>query len=321
MESDFTNIQEIDSKNYKTENIERDEFKVFFTSCEDISEIHDNSIHMHFTSVPYATMRGTMDYKTYTDYLKVMYKVFKEMYRTLRPGRTVLLNVSDYQISSELDKEVVKNTEFELGEKFDCPSHMSYLMWKLNQNYADHYKLKYEDTIVWRKSGSTSQRAGSFVDSCFPLKYRPEEVTERILVFRKGDIDYEKIWKEKRRSDVYSDCDLSTYEKFEEWASIDPESMREYIQNVWEISPETQSDHPAPFPKELPKTAIQLYTIPREIVCDVFLGSATTIVAAQETERKAVGYENLEAESDETPDFVEMIKNRTGADSKTLDMY
>jgi len=321
MESTLDDIQEVDQREYNAENIDREDYKVFFASCENMSEVPDNSIHLHFTSIPYATMRGTMAYETYTDYLKVMYKVFKEMYRTLRPGRTVIINVSDYQISSELDEEVVKNTEFELGQKFDCPSHMSYLMWKLNQNYAEHYRLKYEDTIVWRKSGSTSQRAGSFVDSGFPLKYRPEEVTERILVFRKGDIDYRKIWKEKRRSDAYSDCDFSTYEKFEKWASTDVEKMREYMRNVWDISPETQSDHPAPFPRQLPKTTIKLYTVPREIVLDPFLGSATTIVAAQETNRKAVGYENLEAESDDTPDFVDMIKNRTGADSATLDMF
>jgi len=321
MESKLKDIQPVDGKEYKAENIDRDDYKIFFTSCENMSEVPDNSIHFHFTSIPYATMRGTMGYGSYTDYLKVMYNVFKEMYRTLRPGRIMAINVSDYQISSELDEEVVRNTEFKLGQKFDCPSHMSYLMWKLNQQYADHYELQYRDTIIWKKSGSTSQRAGSFVDTGNPLKYNPEEVTERILVFRKGDIDYQKVWKEKRRSDTYSDCDFSTYDKFEEWASIEPESMREYMQNVWDIQPDTQSDHPAPFPKELPRTAIKLYTVPREIVCDVFLGSATTIIASQDTSRKAVGYENLEAESDDTPDFVDMIKNRTGADSATLDMF
>jgi DNA modification methylase len=321
MEPDFSKIQAKQSKSYKADNIERDEFKVFFTSCEDMSEIPDDTVHLYFTSIPYATMRGTMAYESYTDYLQTMYDIFKEMYRTTKPGRCILINVSDYQISAQLDKEVIKGTEFELGEKFDCPSHVSYLMYKLNQEYAKHYELKYEDTIIWRKSGSTSQRAGTFVQSGNPLKYRPEEVTERILVFRKGNIDYRKIWKEKRSSDTYSDVDMSTFEKFEEWASVDPESMRPYIQNVWDIQPDTQSDHPAPFPPKLPEVAIKLYTIPREIVCDPFLGSATTLERAQALDRKGVGYENLDAQSDETPDFVDMIKNRTGANSATLDMF
>ncbi len=224
MESTLEDIQPLDSREYLSEPILRDDFKVFFDTSENMGEIPDNTVHLYFTSIPYATMRGTMAYESYADYLKTMYDIFKEMYRTTKPGRCIMVNVSDYQISAQLDKEVIKGTEFELGEKFDCPSHMSYLMWKLNQEHADHYELKYEDTIIWRKSGSTSQRAGTFVQSGNPLKYRPEEVTERILVFRKGDIDYKKIWKEKRSSDVYSDVEMNTFEQFEDWASVDPES-------------------------------------------------------------------------------------------------
>lgn len=318
MESKIEDIEPKDEKDYKAENIIDDKYRVFFTSCLDMSEIPDNSVHLHFTSIPYATMRGTMAYGSYTDYLNDMYAVFREMYRTLKPGRVAMINVSDYQISEQLDKEIVKDTDFELGQKFDCPSHMSYLMYKLNQQYAEHYELQYRDTIIWKKSGSTSQRAGSFVSSGNPLKYNPEEVTERILVFRKGDIDYRKIWKEKRRSEIYEDVDISTYEKFEDWVSVNPEQFRPYIKNIWEISPETQSDHPAPFSLKLPEIAIQLYTVPREIVVDPFLGSATTIKAAMKHDRKGVGYENLSAESDNSDDFENMIRNRLGTDNKSL---
>lgn len=321
METTLDNISPDPDREYLAENIDRDDFKVFFQTCEAMPEVPDNSVHLWFTSPPYATMRGTMAYPSYVEYLQTMYKILREMYRTLRPGRVMLINISDYQISEQLDKEVIKGTDFKLGQKFDVPSHFSYLLYKLNKEHATHHDLKYQDTIIWRKSGSTSQRAGSFVSSGNPLKYRAEEVTERILVFRKGDIDYRKIWKEKRRSDAYDDVDLSTFEKFEEWAHVDPEKFRPYMQNIWDIQPETQSDHPAPFPLELPKVAIQLHTVPREIVGDPFMGSGTTIKAAQETERTAFGYENFDAESDETPEFIDMIKTRTGADSATLDMF
>lgn len=321
METTLEDIQLDESREYLADPIERDNYKVIFQSCEEMPEIPDNTIHLWFTSPPYATMRGTMAYPSYTEYLGTMFNILQEMYRTLRPGRCMLINISDYQISAELDKEVIKGTDFELGEKFDVPSHFSYLLYKLNNEYADRYELRYEDTIIWRKSGSTSQRAGTFVSSGNPLKYRPEEVTERILVFRKGDIDYRKIWKEKRRSDVYSDVSMDTYEEFEEWARIDPESVREYIQNIWDIQPETQSDHPAPFPKELPGTAIKLYSLPREIVGDPFLGSATTIERAQALDRKGIGYENFDAEEKDTDDFKSMIENRIGANSASLDDF
>jgi len=321
MEPRFDDIQEVDSKEYKSENINRDEFKVFFTSCEDMSEIPDNNVHLHFCSPPYFLMRGTVAYDSYGDYLNTMYTILKEMYRTLKPGREVLINLSDYQVSAKLDEEIIKGTDINLGEKYDCPSHFSYLLYKLNSQYADHYELRYRDTIIWRKSGSTSQRAGTFVDSGNPLKFAPEEVTERILVFQKGRKDYEKIWKEKRNSDAYSDLNFRTYDKFEQWASTDVEQMRPYLQNVWDIQPETQSEHPAPFPKKLAQVAIKLYSLEREIVCDPFLGSATTIERAQALNRKGVGYENMDAESDDTPDFVDLIKNRTGANNSTLDAF
>lgn len=262
-----------------------------------------------------------MAYDSYTKYLNTMFSVLKEMYRTLRPGRQMLINLSDYQVSAQLDKEVIKGTDFELGEKYDVPSHFSYLLYKLNEEVAEHHELKYEDTIIWSKPGSTSQRAGTFVDSGNPLKFRPEEVTERILVFRKGEMDYERVWKEKRRSELYSDVNLSTFEKFEEFVHEDPEQLRDYINNVWEIRPETSSDHPAPFPPKLAEIAIRLYSVPREIIGDPFLGSATTLERAQAYNRNGVGYENMDAESDDTPDFVDMIKNRTGADSATLSQF
>lgn len=321
MESKLSDIEPDSSKEYKAEPIIKDDYKVFFTSSENMSEVPDNTIHLHFCSPPYFLMRGTVPYDSYVDYLSTMYGILKEMYRTLRPGRCMLLNLSDYQVSAELDKEIVRGTDIKIGQKYDVPSHFSYLLYKLNKNHAEHYELEYRDTIIWKKSGSTSQRAGSFVESSNPLKYNPEEVTERILVFRKGDIDYRKIWKEKRRSDVYSDIDISTFEKFEEWVSVDTQKFRPYMQNVWEITPETQSDHPAPFPIELPKVATQLYTVPREIVCDVFLGSGTTIRAVQETDRNGVGYENFDAEDEDTKDFRTMIEGRIGAKESNLDEF
>jgi len=321
METSLDDIQPVDEREYLSEPIDRDDFKVFFQTCEHMPEIPDNTIHLWFTSPPYATMRGTMAYDSYTKYLGTMYDILKEMYRTLKPGRVMMINISDYQISEQLDKEVIKGTDFKLGEKYDVPSHFSYLLYKLNDQFADHYELQYEDTIIWQKSGSTSQRAGTFVNSGNPLKYRPEEVTERILVFRKGQMDYRKIWKEKRASDKYTDVDLSTFDKFEDWVSVDPSRMRDYIQNIWTIQPETQSNHPAPFPPQLPEVAIKLYSLKREIVGDPFLGSATTLERARKLSRRGVGYENMDAESEDLPDFEQMIKARIKADYATLDQF
>lgn len=316
--SNFNQIESKDNVEYLADPIEKDDFKVYFHDCSFMPEIPEKSVDLIWTSPPYYSMRGTVGYNSYTHYLSEMYEIFKEMYDKLKPGRPIVLNISDYQVSQEVDKGSDKVDDDWLGDKYDIPSHFSYIFYKMDQEYAGRYGIKYEDTITWSKPGSTSNRAGTFIDSGLPLKYKPNQTTERLLVFRKGEMDYKRVWKNKRRSDVYSDMDLSTYDKFQEQFAVNYENYRDYLNTLWEVNPETQSDHPAPFSEQLAELVISLYSLPREIVLDPFLGSATTTIAARNLERKSVGYENLEAESDDTPDFVKLIENRTGANNQTL---
>jgi site-specific DNA-methyltransferase (adenine-specific) len=53
--------------------------------------------------------------------------------------------------------------------------------------------------------------------------------------------------------------------------------------------------HPAPFPLELPRRLIQLYTFEHEIVLDPFMGSGQTAIAARRSNRHFIGYEIDEA--------------------------
>jgi modification methylase len=65
-------------------------------------------------------------------------------------------------------------------------------------------------------------------------------------------------------------------------------------------------NHPAPFPVELPKRFIDLYTFEGELVLDPFLGSGTTAVAAVQTGRTYVGYEV-------DPLYIEIAQKRLAA--------
>ena len=51
--------------------------------------------------------------------------------------------------------------------------------------------------------------------------------------------------------------------------------------------------HPATFPISLAKKVIELFTHQGELVLDPFVGSGTTLVAAQDTNRNAVGFDLL----------------------------
>jgi len=49
--------------------------------------------------------------------------------------------------------------------------------------------------------------------------------------------------------------------------------------------------HPAVFPISLPKKCIELFTHKGELVLDPFVGSGTTLVAASDRNRNAVGFD------------------------------
>lgn len=59
--------------------------------------------------------------------------------------------------------------------------------------------------------------------------------------------------------------------------------------DVWYIPQESRTEHPAPFPIELPTRILE--TIPGETILDPFMGSGTTGVAAVKLGRKFIGIE------------------------------
>ena len=63
---------------------------------------------------------------------------------------------------------------------------------------------------------------------------------------------------------------------------------------VWHLAPARRDGHPAPFPVELARRAIRLSTWPDETVLDPFAGSGTTLLAARQLGRRAIGIERCE---------------------------
>ncbi|MFX0053804.1 MAG: DNA methyltransferase [Promethearchaeota archaeon] len=76
-------------------------------------------------------------------------------------------------------------------------------------------------------------------------------------------------------------------------------TAKEWMQHqiaVWEFFYEKRDIrdkkiHPAVFPIALPKKCIELFTHQGELVIDPFVGSGTTLVAAKDTNRNAVGFD------------------------------
>jgi site-specific DNA-methyltransferase (adenine-specific) len=121
-------------------------------------------------------------------------------------------------------------------------------------------------------------------------------VTERIIVAGKGRFDRALTPKKRAARQLPSVTTISRDEFLD--ATTD----------LWEFAPESAKrvNHPAPFPVELPRRLIDLFTYEGDVVLDPFMGSGTTAVAAVEAGRHFVGY-------DTDPDYIATATERIEA--------
>jgi len=165
------------------------------------------------------------------------------------------------------------------------------------QTYTDRYLpimrasgLTPREYITWVKSRAefdesnfcgNSTAWGSWLSPGNPFC---RSFSEIILVAHKG-----QAAKKSRMADATPD--------------ITKDEFLRFTRNVWFMPAETNRDHPAPFPEDLPYRAIKLYTWPGDVVLDPFCGSGTTLLSAAKTGRKWIGI-------DRNMQYVSMAKER-----------
>lgn len=131
---------------------------------------------------------------------------------------------------------------------------------------------EFHQDIIWNKVTGGVKRAGSYIQHPRAGYYYPNIMTEYILVFRKPG---EPI-RGKQRA-----------------LPIDELFKRDISNNVWHIAPVPPStiDHPCPYPEELVRRLIALYSQKGDEVLDPFLGSGQTALVALREGRRCVGYD------------------------------
>lgn len=239
-------------------------------------DVPDRSVALVVTSPPYfAGKQYELELgrdgipSSYLEYLQMLTEVFAECVRVLEPGGRIAVNVANLgrKPYRSLSADVIRILGDELG-------------------------LLLRGEIVWQKGeGATGSFAwGSYRQAANPVL---RDITERIVVASKGRFDRALKVAERRRRGL---------------PHVDEQAADDFMAStldLWSFPAEsaTRVHHPAPFPVELPERLIRLYTYRDDLVLDPFMGSGSTLVAATQLGRRAVGY-------DLDPTYVELARQR-----------
>jgi DNA modification methylase len=225
-------------------------------ATEVLKTLPTRSIHLTFTSPPYFNAKEYSTYPSYEAYLEFLKGIFEQVRRVTKVGRFLVVNTSPV-IEPRISRA---HSSKRYGIPFDLHSILVNGGWD------------FIDDIVWEKpAASVKNRIGGFLQHRKPLAYKPNCVTEYLMVYRK-------------HTDKLIDWNIRQYDKETVEKSLIAGDFEQT--NVWKISPKSSKTHPAVFPEELCKRVISYYSMQGDLVLDPFAGSGTLAKAAHELNRK-----------------------------------
>jgi len=252
---------------------------------EKLKELKSNSVDLIFTSPPYSDNRKT----SYggippNKYVAWFLPITKELLRVLKPSGTFILNIKERVVNSERHIYVLQ-----------------LIMEMRKQGWL------WTEEFVWHKK------------NCYPGKWpnRFRDAWERLLQFnkcRKFKMYQESVmvpvgdWAEARLRNLSETDKIRDNAKnksgfgknVSHWLNRD----KVYPTNVLHLATECNNkNHSAVFPVALPEWFINLFTEEGDMVLDPFMGSGTTLLAAQKLTRNSIGIEIM-------PEYYEMVKER-----------
>lgn len=238
-----------------------------------LAGIPDDSVGLHLTSPPYNVGKHygdseDVDARSFYFFLGWLLQVLAEMVRTLKPNGVMFL---------------------QLGSTRDIMGRF----YPLDCLLFEHLKgmgLTFQSRICWVFSHGLTPRS------------RLSERFETALVMSKGD---SCTFNANAARFPHKDPAKRAF-KGPNKGKLSGHPLGSWPSNVWTIPgcghnhPDTKyGRHPAQFPLQLAKRAILLYTLPQDLVSDVFVGSGTSFIAAKQTHRAFVGadlfYQDLRA--------------------------
>jgi DNA modification methylase len=210
-----------------------------------LKNVPDESVHLTFTSPPYYNARDYSIYPSYEAYLEFLAEVFRETHRITKEGRFLIVNTSPIIIP--------RVSRAHSSKRYPIPFDLHSYLVKMGWDFIDD--------IIWLKPEySVKNRIGGFLQHRKPLGYKPNTLTEYLMVYRK-------------ETTRLLDWNMRSYS---------PKTIAESkvddgyeMTNVWKIDPAFDKIHSAVFPVELCKRVIQYYSYKQDLVFDPFGGSGT----------------------------------------------
>lgn len=236
---------------------------IYNQDARTMGEVASNSVALVVTSPPYFAGKQYEESlgvegipATYFEYLELLREVFAECRRVLEPGGRIAVNVAN------LGRRPYRSLSADVT------------------GILQDLGLLLRGEIVWWKGRAAGGSCawGTFQSPANPVL---RDITERVVIASKGRFDRALTPAQRLHRDLPST------------ATISRDEFMEATTDLWEISPEsaTKVGHPAPFPVELPKRLIELYTYQDDVVLDPFMGSGSAAIAALRTGRHYIGYD------------------------------